>query len=101
MATGTLEVKIKKGKKKAQLSYTNSQGQFKSTLYSNIPKEQVDPALQQTIEESVRLTLKVEFEEEGNQILKLREQGQPWAEDIQKLSSLKMLEDSPQSVNLN
>ncbi|NEO28562.1 MAG: TIGR03986 family CRISPR-associated RAMP protein, partial [Kamptonema sp. SIO4C4] len=83
METGILKIKSKtnkKGKtrKNFSFSYNNSQGQYRSLNFEKIPKEQIAKALLEKVEQSGSVTLTVEFEEEGDRILKLREQGKPW-----------------------
>jgi hypothetical protein len=78
MQTGTLKIKVKKKKKTLEFSYINAQGQYHSQKFETIPQDQIATALLKKIEESSSATFTVEFETEGDRILKLREQGQPW-----------------------
>ena len=83
MFIGRLQIKVKANKKgnitrSYTFSYTAS-GIYKSLPFEKIAEDQIAPELNQkikTVQQSV--TLEVEFEEENNQVRKLREKGKSW-----------------------
>lgn len=93
MVTGNLEVKAKKNKKgninrTATLYYTNSKGHYRQLNLQTIAEEQISLALLQKIQTTHKsLKLEVEFEEDNDRILKLREKGQVWDRNAPKASS--------------
>lgn len=105
MTIGTLKVKSKKNKKgnikkTYEFFYTTSEGQYRSLSFEKIPKDQIAPELLQKIGDLPSMTLTVEFEEEGDLIFKLREQGQQWPENEEKEASNRSRPtDTPKTVN--
>ncbi|MCW6035551.1 TIGR03986 family CRISPR-associated RAMP protein [Spirulina subsalsa FACHB-351] len=103
--SGTLKIKSKANKKgnvtkSFEFFYTNTEGQYRSLKFEKIPQDQIAKTLLEKIEQSSNLTLTVEFEEEGDRILKLREQGQPWdREEVrEELSQRTRPQDQPRRV---
>jgi CRISPR-associated protein (TIGR03986 family) len=85
MSKGTLAVVGGSNNKKIQIGFTNAKGQYvqkvifeKSNL--RIPENQISLAILEKIQSDINQLnkLKVEFEEDNDQILKLREQDQEW-----------------------
>ncbi|MFP4653574.1 MAG: TIGR03986 family CRISPR-associated RAMP protein, partial [Phormidium sp.] len=83
MLIGRLQIKVKTNRRgninrSYTFSYTAS-GIYKSLPFEKIAEDQIAPELNQkikTVQQSV--TLEVEFEEENNQVRKLREKGKSW-----------------------
>lgn len=85
MSKGTLAVVGGSNNKKIQISFINTRGQYvqKVIFEKNnlrIPEDQISLAILEKIQSDVNQInkLKVEFEEDNDQILKLREQDQEW-----------------------
>lgn len=104
MILGNVKVKVKINKKgnsnrSFEFSYTNSKGQFVQKPFTSIPEEQISIALLQKVKTTMQtLTVKVLFEEEGDRILKMREEGQPWDRDTLPEASSEASE-APKNVN--
>ena len=107
MTTGTLKLKSKTNRrgnttKSIEFFFTNAKGQYRSLKFESIAADQIATVLREKIEATATGTLQVEFEEDGDTILKLREAGQPWENtDVAALSSRNQPTDSPKSVNSN
>ncbi|WP_315646821.1 TIGR03986 family CRISPR-associated RAMP protein [Limnospira sp. PMC 1042.18] len=104
MSLGNVKVKVKINQKgnsnrSFEFSYTNSKGQFVQKPFTSIPEEQISIALLQKVKTTMQtLTVKVLFEEEGDRILKMREEGQPWDRDTLPEASSEASE-APKNVN--
>ncbi|UWU47705.1 CRISPR-associated protein [Limnospira platensis C1] len=104
MSLGNVKVKVQINQKgnsnrSFEFSYTNSKGQFVQKPFTSIPEEQISIALLQKVKTTMQtLTVKVLFEEEGDRILKMREEGQPWDRDTLPEASSEASE-APKNVN--
>lgn len=82
MTQGTLNVKVKNQrgnlKKEIQLMFTNKKGQFTTKKIDTIPEDQISIALTEKIKEDKNQSLDIEFEEDGDQLKKIREKGTQW-----------------------
>ncbi|TVQ17102.1 MAG: TIGR03986 family CRISPR-associated RAMP protein, partial [Leptolyngbya sp. DLM2.Bin15] len=105
--TGTLKLKSKTNKKgnttkTIEFFFTSARGQYRSLKFESIAADQIAAALQEKIEATATGTLQVEFEEDGDSILKLRESGQPWKNtDVAAPSPHTQPKNRPKSVNPN
>lgn len=88
---GTLNVVGGARNQKLQVSFTNIKKQYvQITLFEQgvfkVAEEEFSPELVDVIKTTLATlrNKRVEFEEEGNQIKQIREQGQPWVEAIPK-----------------
>lgn len=100
--TGTLKLKSKTNKKgnttkTIEFFFTNAKGQYRSLNFESIHPEQIAEALREKIEATANGTFDVDFEEEGDSVLKLREAGNPW----QSASAVAPTQpaDTPRAVN--
>ncbi|PHV61997.1 TIGR03986 family type III CRISPR-associated RAMP protein [Cyanobacterium aponinum] len=79
---GTLNVKLinQRGslKKEIHLIFTNQKGQYTTKKIDTIPEDQISIALTEKIKEDRSQSLDVEFEEDGDQLKKIREKGTQW-----------------------
>ena len=85
MTVGTLNVVGSPNNRKIQIGFINSKGQFvqKNLFEKNafqITEEQISIGLVEKAKADLNTlkNVKVEFDEEGDQLKKIREQGQPW-----------------------
>ena len=104
METGTLKIKTKtnkkgKTKKTIEFFYTSSQGQYRSLKFDTVDKDQIASALQKRIEETTTDQLKVDFEVDGDRILKLREHGQAWMQASEALPERVLPEHQAKNVD--
>ena len=103
--TGTLEIKSKTNKKgnttqTIKLSFTSANGQYRSLNFESIPPDQIAEALREKIEDTPSGTLQVDFEENGDFVLKLREVGKPWQDaSVIALTARTQPVDTPKAVN--
>ena len=105
--TGTLTLKSKtnkKGntKKTIEFFFTSAKGQYRSLKFESIPPDQIAEALRQKIEVTPSGSFQVDFEEDGDLVLKLREAGNPW-QDASVLAMIARTQpvDAPKVVNSN
>ena len=82
---GTLKLKSKTNRrgnttKTIEFFFTNAGGQYRSLNFELIPPNQIAEALRQKIEDTPSGSFQVDFEEDGDLVLKLREAGNPWQE---------------------
>jgi CRISPR-associated protein (TIGR03986 family) len=104
MTIGTLKIKSKKNKKgnvkkSYEFFYTNSEGQYRSLKFESIPEDQISTSLRQKIDELENASLKVEFEEDGDLIIQLREQGESWKAKLEPLPERSRPTETPKNVN--
>lgn len=105
--TGTLKLKSKTNKKgnatkTIEFFFTNAKGQYRSLKFESISPDQIAEALRQKIEATPSSTLQVDFEEDGDLILKLREAGQPWKDaSVVAITARTQPVETPKVVNTN
>ena len=103
--TGTLKLKSKTNKKgnttkTIEFFFTNAKGQYRSLKFESIPPDQIAEALHQKIENNPSGTFQVDFEEDGDFVLKLREAGNPWQDaSVAALITRTQPVDTPKAVN--
>ncbi len=102
--TGTLKFKSKTNKKGnttkiIEFFFTNAEGQSRLLKLETVSPDQIAEALRQKIDATASGTLQVDFEEDGNLILKLREAGQPWKDA--SVAARTQPVDTPKAVNPN
>ncbi|NMF84115.1 TIGR03986 family CRISPR-associated RAMP protein [Nodosilinea sp. P-1105] len=103
--TGTLKLKSKTNRrgnttKSIEFFFTNAKGQYRSLKFESIPPDQIAEALREKIEDTPSGTLQVDFEEEGDLVLKLREAGKPWKDaSLTALTARIQPVDTPKAVN--
>lgn len=100
--TGTLKLKSKTNKKGSttkttEFFFTNAKDQYRSLKFESIASEQIAEALREKIEATANGTFDVDFEEQGDSVLRLREAGKPW----QSASAIALTQpvNTPRAVN--
>ena len=88
MTEGTLTIKIKKKKSKknnsvktqreAKILFTNSNNIYSQKPLYLIAPQEISVALTEKIKPDIKQEIEVEFEEEGDQLKKIREKGTQW-----------------------
>jgi len=110
MTVGTLSVVGSPTNRKIQVGFINTKGQFvQKTLFEKnafqIAEEQISLVLVEKIKADLNTVknLKVEFEEEGDQLRKIREQGQSWDRGSASFSqnATGNTAETPKAVNPN
>ena len=105
--TGTLELKSKTNRKgnttkTIKFSFTSANGQYLSLKFESIPSDQIAEALLQKIEDTHKGILRVDFEKDGDLIIKLREAGERWQDaSVEALIARTRPDDTPKVVNPN
>jgi hypothetical protein len=87
MTEGTLIVKTKNNKKEMRLIFTNFKGDYSQKPITEKMADQIAINLTQKITENAQQEIAVEFEENGDQISKIREKGTQWDREEQTLVS--------------
>lgn len=107
---GTLKIKTKTNqrgneKKTIEFFYNRPDGNFRSLAFDIINSDEIAAELLEKIEETKSGQIKVEFEEDGDQIKQIREEGKPWVGAVEQVADYNLpsgnITETPRTVNPN